>query len=323
MSEITTFLGALKRVGRCRALPCWAFFLALLIVPGPVRAAQPQSDLAIAVSVNNPLPNVSDQITYTLTVTNYGPSDVNNVQVTDVLPSNVVYVSDTSAGAYDNTTGLWTVVPVKLVSGSSVSIDITVTVNPPAVGNSFSNTATVGGGNHPDPNASNDNSSVVVTIAGANLTMLKSALTISDPVNGTSSPYNIPGATLLYSLQTTNSGQGPADTDTVVITDPIPANTMLYVGDLGSAGSGPVLFIDGAAPAGSGLTYSFTGLSSSGDDLEFSNDNGASWTYTPVADANGYDVSVTNIRVNPKGVMNASNGTTNPNFILRFRVMVK
>lgn len=307
------------RIRLLRVMLAIAFFLASACT----WAAQPTSDLAIAVSVDNPLPNVNGQITYTLTVTNYGPSDVNNVQVTDVLPSNVVYVSDTSGGAYVNTTGLWTVVPVKLTSGSSVSIDITVTVNLPAVGNIFTNTATVGGGNHPDPNASNNSSSVVVTIAGANLTMLKSALTISDPVNGTSTPYNIPGATVLYSLQTTNSGQGPADTDTVVITDPIPANTTLYVGDLGSAGTGPVLFIDGAAPASSGLTYSFTSLSSTSDDLEFSNNNGATWTYTPVPDANGYDANVTNIRVNPKGAMSASNGTTNPNFILRFRVMVK
>jgi hypothetical protein len=101
------------------------------------------------------------------------------------------------------------------------------------------------------------------------------------------------------------------------VTDSIPANTELYVNDLGGAGSGPVLFIDGSAPVNSGLSYSPAG------DLEFSNDNGTSWTYTPSPDADGYDANVTDIRINPKGVMNASDGTNDPTFTLRFRVRVQ
>lgn len=48
-----------------------------------------------------------------------------------------------------------------------------------------------------------------------------------------------------------------------------------------------------------------------------------SWSYTPLADADGYDANVTNIRVNPKGVMRASNGTDHPTFTLRFQVRVQ
>ncbi len=77
------------------------------------------------------------------------------------------------------------------------------------------------------------------------------------------------------------------------------------------------------APVNSGLSYTFTSLGSSTDDIEFSNDSGASWIYTPVADADGYDANVTNIRINPKGVMRASNGSDHPTFTLRFQVRVQ
>lgn len=109
----------------------------------------------------------------------------------------------------------------------------------------------------------------------------------------------------------------------MIMLDQIPANTELFVNDLGGAGSGPVLMIDGTAPVNSGLSYTFTSLGSTIDDIEFSNDNGGSWTYTPVPDVDGYDASVTNIRVNPKGVMRASNGTDDPTFTLRFQVRVQ
>ena len=41
----------------------------------------------------------------------------------------------------------------------------------------------------------------------------------------------------------------------------------------------------------------------SGDDLSFSNNGGASFVYTPVANADGVDPNVTHIRINPKGSM--------------------
>jgi len=52
-------------------------------------------------------------------------------------------------------------------------------------------------------------------------------------------------------------------------------------------------------------------------------DRPGSWSYTPVPDADGYFANVTNIRVNPKGVMRASNGTDHPTFTLRFQVRVQ
>ncbi len=157
-------------------------------------------------------------------------------------------------------------------------------------------------------------------VSAATLTMIKSVQTFADPINGTTNPYNIPGAQMLYTIQVSNSGIGSTDTDTVIINDAIPANTALQVTDLGGAGSGPVLFIDGSPV--SGLTYTFTALGNLADDLEFSTD-GVVWTYAPTADANGVDTNVRYIRVNPKSAMLGNGGGGDPNFQLRFMVVVQ
>ena len=47
-----------------------------------------------------------------------------------------------------------------------------------------------------------------------------------------------------------------------------------------------------ASPS-SALTWTFTALNSITDDVDFSNDDGVTWTYVPVPDANGYDAAVT------------------------------
>jgi hypothetical protein len=148
----------------------------------------------------------------------------------------------------------------------------------------------------------------------------KSVAIFSDPVNGTTNPKNIPGALQTYTVRVTNQGAGALDNNSALVVDAVPLNTKLFVGNLGAPGSGPVLFTNGAPS--SGLTWTFTALNSATDDLEFSNDNGATWTYTPTADADGCDVAVTTIRMRPKGTM-PGNGGGNPYFELRFRVRVR
>jgi uncharacterized repeat protein (TIGR01451 family) len=152
-----------------------------------------------------------------------------------------------------------------------------------------------------------------------NVVIVKSVQVVTDPYNGGTNPKAIPGATMLYDVTVTNQGIGTADT--VTVADGIPLNTALRVADIGAPGSGPVAFLNGTTP--SGLTYTFLGLGSGADSLEFSNDNGTSWAYTPVADGNGADTAVTNIRVRPTGSFSGASGPNQPSFILRFQVMVK
>jgi hypothetical protein len=147
----------------------------------------------------------------------------------------------------------------------------------------------------------------------APLSIAKTSLAYSDPVNGLINPKLIPGGFANYSL-TVTAPAGTAPTgNSVIVTDAIPANLSMFVSTY-APGPGPVLFTPGA----SALTYGFTSLSSAADDLEFSNNGGASWTYAPVADVNGVDTNITHVRVRPKGAMAAGSS-----FTINLRARVK
>lgn len=67
-------------------------------------------DLELTKTADNPTPQVGDQITFTLTLTNNGPGVAGNIQVTDLLPSGLTYISDLpEQGQYDPNTGIWDV----------------------------------------------------------------------------------------------------------------------------------------------------------------------------------------------------------------------
>lgn len=147
------------------------------------------------------------------------------------------------------------------------------------------------------------------------LIFLKTVAVTSDPFNGGTNPKYIPGAEALFTMRVTNSSAGTVDNNTLIITDPIPANTEVFTGDL--SGGAPFIFADGTPS--SGLTCAFTALGNLADCMDFSNDSGASWTYVP----NGsFDPAVTNIRFSLSGTMNGSGGG-NPYFDLKFRLRVK
>jgi uncharacterized repeat protein (TIGR01451 family) len=150
--------------------------------------------------------------------------------------------------------------------------------------------------------------------------ILKSVQVYSDPVNGQDNPRAIPGSVMLYTITVTNSG-GAADSNTVVITDPMPTNTELFVDDISVVGSGPLLFIDGTPI--SGLSYNFTSLASIADNIAFSSDNAASFAYTPIPNGDGFDIAVTDIKVSLSGPFHASIGAPHPSLSLSLKVRVK
>ena len=145
------------------------------------------------------------------------------------------------------------------------------------------------------------------------LSIAKTSLAYSDPVNGLTNAKLIPGGFANYSLTVTApSGTAPT-AGSVIVTDVIPSDLSLFVGTY-APGPGPILFAAGS----SGLTYGFTSLSNNADDLEFSNNGGASWTYAPAADANGVDDSITHVRIRPKGAM-----APGSSFTINLRARVK
>jgi parallel beta-helix repeat protein len=181
-----------------------------------------------------------------------------------------------------------------------------------SIGTALTSTATLGG------ETSEFGGNVTVS-AGPSLLVTKLVSSLNDPVNGGTKPKSIPGSTQVYTVRVTNQGTGAVDGNTVLITDKIPANTKLFVGNLGAPGSGPVAFVNGTPS--SALTWTFTALNNLADDLDFSNDGGSTWTYVPSADAQGCDAAVTDIRMRPKGTM-PGQGSGSPTFDLQFRVVV-
>jgi uncharacterized repeat protein (TIGR01451 family) len=149
------------------------------------------------------------------------------------------------------------------------------------------------------------------------ISIAKSVFVHSDPFNGGANPKAIPGAQMTYTITALNSGTGPVDGGTVVLTDPIPSTVAMYVGDINGSNSGPVLFTQGTST----LSYSFLGLQSSADDVDFSSNGGASWSYVPTPSVDGCDPLVTNLRINPKGLFVSA--PTSSVFSLDFRVCVK
>lgn len=181
----------------------------------------------------------------------------------------------------------------------------------------------------------NVNNQALITVSNPqpSIMFLKTVSVYSDPVNGVNNPAAsptpiyakfIPGALADYTLIATNSGTGPVDNNSLWITDPLPANTSLYVLDLGAPGSGPVLMTQGATA--SGLTAPLVPAA----DVSYSHDGGTTWdtTATPLAGVAGQygvgcDATITHLRINPKGTFVGSPTAPSPSFNLNFRVCVK
>lgn len=280
------------------------------------------ADLGLTKLVDEPAPQESDTVTYTVSVTNAGPGPATVVQIMDLLPAGVTFSSASlSQGTYSATTGDWFVGTLGVAATATLTLE--ATVDSGTGGSTITNTATVEFRSQFDPNTANDSAAVDVVPNGApTLALTKSVTSVSDPVNGTTSPFSIPGATMRYDIQIANSGTGAVDAGTLSITDAIPAGVVLRVADFDTGTPGPVAFADGTPP--SGLSYSFVSLDDLGDDVAFSADGGLdNFEYEPVPDANGVDPNVTHIRITPSGSLLGNTGSGDPNAEVRFLVVIQ
>jgi len=279
------------------------------------------ADLSLGKTVDDATPSEGAAISYTVTVSNAGPGPATVVQVMDLLPAGVsFFAASPGQGTYDPLAGDWYV--GSLAAGASASLVLQALVDAATGGTTITNTASVEFLSQIDPNSTNDTATVdIVPIGLPTITVVKGLTVLEDPVNGTTNPKAIPGATISYLVVTTNTGSGQADTDTVFVTDPVPVNMALRVLDYDGTTSGPVQFIDGTTS--SGLTYSFVALDDPDDDVAFSDDGGATFDYEPSANADGVDPAVTTIRVNPKGDLAGSIGAGDPSMQISFKAVVQ
>lgn len=272
------------------------------------------TDLAVNKSASDTTVNSGSSFSYSISISNNG-DDASGVTLSDALPSGITLVSSSAThGSY--TGSLWTV--GALASGEVATLTLNVSADVVTSTTLITNTANNLTLDQTDTTPGNNSDSVDITISPAPIiTTIKTVETYSDPVNDRSNPKAIPGAVVEYTITSSNAGFQAADS--VSITDSIPANTEMFVGDIDAGGSGPVKF----DPDTSTLRYNFIQTDNNADDIEFSSDGGNFYSYAPSPDLDGFDSNITHFRVKTSGAFAASNGSTAPSFNIRFRVRVQ
>ncbi len=92
-----------------------------------------------------------------------------------------------------------------------------------------------GAGSADDANDGRFSDRGVYVVGSALLTINKSSLVTSDPINGGTNPKAIPGATIRYTINVANTGSVSANA--VMVTDQIPANTRFVSASITTANS--------------------------------------------------------------------------------------
>jgi uncharacterized repeat protein (TIGR01451 family) len=167
----------------------------------------PPADLLVLKSVSNATPNVGDTIIFTVTLSDQGPNDATNVQVTDLLPAGLTFVSAApSQGTYTSGTGLWDVGTVSTSVVQTLIINATV-----ASPDALTNTAAISPAGQFDPNTANNTASATETPQQADLSLSKS---VNNPTPNV-------GETIAFIV--TLSDLGPDNATGVQVFDLLPA----------------------------------------------------------------------------------------------------
>ncbi len=163
-----------------------------------------QADLSVVKS-GPASTNPGQLITYTVVVTNGGPSPATSVVVTDPTPVGIAFLSNAGActTSYPCSIG-------NLASGQSATITSTYSVPPTYSGGAIVNTAAASSAVN-DPNNTNDSSTMSTTV-GASADV---AISKSGPATATL------GTNITYTITVSNFG--PAGATGVVVSDPTPA----------------------------------------------------------------------------------------------------
>ncbi|HIP35919.1 MAG TPA: DUF11 domain-containing protein, partial [Crocinitomix sp.] len=186
------------------------------------------ADLSLAKSVNNSTPNIGDTVTFTLTLTNNGPSTATGVSIEDVIPNGYGNITPITGGStlVGNTIS-WTGLSVN--SGSNLFFAFSVEVlELGSYGNQAEITASNLNDLNSDPSVSfgtddfgdaisdNDETPIVTInpIANPNLVLDKRDTWVDTNGNG----YNDAGDTIQYQFIVYNTGN--VTINNITITDP-------------------------------------------------------------------------------------------------------
>src|SRR5205085_5295280 len=132
---------------------------------------QNDADLAITKSVAPTGPNNAGAgVTYTVTVTNHGPSPASSVTFTDVVPSGLVVNTQTNPSGWSCNSvvggnGTITCTKSSMANGETATLTVAATINCGAAnGSTINNTATVGAVSPADSNTANNTAMASFTV---------------------------------------------------------------------------------------------------------------------------------------------------------------
>lgn len=169
---------------------------------------------------------LGSNFSYTLSVSNNGPATATGVVVSDDLPAQLAYVSDTCGASFVAPTLTWTIGSMANAASQMCTVNVSV-----VSGGAISNTASVTSSSN-DPTPGNDSATAVVT--GAPLDV---DLALDKTVMGSSTVEF--GRTVSYLLSVSNAG--PGDADGVIVTDSLPAGLSYLSNDCGASYLAPSL----------------------------------------------------------------------------------
>ncbi|WP_068131493.1 SdrD B-like domain-containing protein [Roseimaritima ulvae] len=199
-------------------------------------------DLLVDKVVDDATPNEDQAIAFTIDVTNAATSNATatGVTIVDTLPDGVTFTDASDGGVFDPNlrTVTWTL-PV-LPIGGTVSLQIDVTVDANASGQTLENLVVVGG-DETDPDQSNNIDTEAFTVNSVDLSVVK---TVDNPTPDIDD-------LLTYTITVTNSDSSNADATNVLVQDMLPAGLTLVSPQ-------PAVWMIPVLPPGQSQTFELT-----------------------------------------------------------------
>jgi uncharacterized repeat protein (TIGR01451 family) len=167
-------------------------------------------------------------------------------------------------------------------------------------------TVTLRYGNYPGESQTGPQAYGISTISFCPMPVIQTAKSSAPWATTGEGRFNAPGSDVVYTLTVTNNGGSPVDLNGLVLVDALPSTVRFYNGDFDPSAPGTEPFQ---------LTAGTSGITLSSSNVGYSNNNGATYSYTPAA---GYDANVNRVRFAPAGTMAA-----NSSFTVKFRAQIK